>query len=827
MSDEVKWDCPLCTYKNFPVSRKCVLCQGPRPSHVISDLENSEQDIYKVAELEARYKENSGSQKNKEIDALGLKWTCPHCTYLNNNSNSKKCFECRFPRDLKVTPPGDLVPDRSKPLELPESSKASSAQMVSPKTVTKFDIGKTIAAVLKWSCRACTYENFPKVQFCTMCRTKRDAFHEENDGVSPTNQLVLSELQLKIDVDSKNQENIKSAQNSPSRGTGSIQLNNKSGQNSPQNSNEQSKMNVTLVSPASSDKRSGQSSPKNNSGQNSPDIKSSPSTTHRNVTQENIITNKHDSGQNSPKQTSPKNNRSGQVSPQEPGQSSPSNVVRDSQIAIRASKSNRNQNRVRNDGTYIQDTVGAIGGIRDEDRRERRIQKLRKKLSRDDTIWLNACESVVKGDSSGIEIYLTSGGDPARQLTKDEVLILDRPSAYEVGHTLVHLALRFRRDDMVAVLLAATDISSKAFKRLPSYTSPDLSSAIRREISVMLRQRKGTFPCYFLTDTCTFTLPADIYDLPQHLQTQLFDELLDTDVDKELTEEFVINWSVELTENLRSRLYALWNRTAGDCLLDSVLQATWGILDIDNTLRRALSDSLLEARNRFYPKWKEYETVQAHMMNFSLDEDQWQRDWALLLSLASQPGASLEQMHIFALAHILRRPIIVYGVKVVKSFRGESIDFARFEGVYLPLLWERSFCSKTPIALGYTRGHFSALVPMEIDSGVPLAGAHIDNSIDEQVFYLPLVDHEGSFLPIHFVTGTELGQEETTLRRWFDCLVTQEGLFVAIQKIEKRPALVGQMIEVWLDHYRHEAHKCSHTRITSECSSEDESDQEE
>ena len=43
-------------------------------------------------------------------------------------------------------------------------------------------------------------------------------------------------------------------------------------------------------------------------------------------------------------------------------------------------------------------------------------------------------------------------------------------------------------------------------------------------------------------------------------------------------------------------------------------------------------------------------------------------------------GASLEQVHVFALAHILRRPIIIYGVKVVKSFRGESIDFARFEG---------------------------------------------------------------------------------------------------------------------------------------------------
>lgn len=37
-------------------------------------------------------------------------------------------------------------------------------------------------------------------------------------------------------------------------------------------------------------------------------------------------------------------------------------------------------------------------------------------------------------------------------------------------------------------------------------------------------------------------------------------------------------------------------------------------------------------------------------------------------------------------------------------------------GVYLPLLWEPSFCWKSPIALGYTRGHFSALVPVEPDT---------------------------------------------------------------------------------------------------------------
>ena len=62
-------------------------------------------------------------------------------------------------------------------------------------------------------------------------------------------------------------------------------------------------------------------------------------------------------------------------------------------------------------------------------------------------------------------------------------------------------------------------------------------------------------------------------------------------------EEPIINWSLEVTSRLGSRLYALWNRTAGDCLLDSVLQATWGVFDRDNTLRRALADSLMDGAN--------------------------------------------------------------------------------------------------------------------------------------------------------------------------------------------------------------------------------------
>ena len=45
------------------------------------------------------------------------------------------------------------------------------------------------------------------------------------------------------------------------------------------------------------------------------------------------------------------------------------------------------------------------------------------------------------------------------------------------------------------------------------------------------------------------------------------------------------------------------------------LQASWGVFDRDNTLRRAISDSLQEAGHVFYPRWKEWEMRQAQVGN--------------------------------------------------------------------------------------------------------------------------------------------------------------------------------------------------------------------
>jgi ubiquitin thioesterase ZRANB1 len=317
-----------------------------------------------------------------------------------------------------------------------------------------------------------------------------------------------------------------------------------------------------------------------------------------------------------------------------------------------------------------------------EAHQERRIRQLKRQA---DWSWLNACVGIVENNLSAVEHYLARGGNVARALNSNEVLILNRPSAFDVGHTLIHLAIRFHRDELLSRLLAQISSNGPSgIKAVPEFIATDLAADIRRHFSQILRIRKTPFTCHYVNEHATFSLPSDIEELPLTVQEQLYEELLDRDAQKQLENPPpALNWSLEITSRLGSRLMVLWNRSAGDCLLDSCMQATWGVFDRDNVLRRALSESLHQCSNLFYSRWKEYEMIQAAMLHFTLEEAQWVEDWGTLLSLASQPGASLEQLHIFVLAHIFRRPIIVYGVKYVKSFRGEDIGYARFEGQFL------------------------------------------------------------------------------------------------------------------------------------------------
>lgn len=222
---------------------------------------------------------------------------------------------------------------------------------------------------------------------------------------------------------------------------------------------------------------------------------------------------------------------------------------------------------------------------------ERRYWNMRRQA---DWQWLHACLGVVENNYAAVEAYLSCGGNPGRTLTATEVSLLNRNSAFDVGHTLIHLAIRFHRDEMLPMLLTQITGSGPGIKRVPSYVAPDLAADIRRHFAGSLRSRKAqAFPCQYVSEHATFALPAEIEELPNTIQEQLHDELLDRDAQAQLEcSPPALNWSLEITVRLGSRLLVLWNRSAGDCLLDSAMQATWGVFDRDNVLRRALADSL-------------------------------------------------------------------------------------------------------------------------------------------------------------------------------------------------------------------------------------------
>ena len=94
---------------------------------------------------------------------------------------------------------------------------------------------------------------------------------------------------------------------------------------------------------------------------------------------------------------------------------------------------------------------------------------------------------------------------------------------------------------------------------------------------------------------------------------------------------------------------------------------------------------------------------------------------------------SLEDIHVFVLAHVLRRPIIIIADQFLYGFGGEPIAPIPFGGVYLPLECDPSACFKSPLVLAFDSAHFSPLVPSDekkdtknLKASVPLVGPNYE-----------------------------------------------------------------------------------------------------
>lgn len=265
------------------------------------------------------------------------------------------------------------------------------------------------------------------------------------------------------------------------------------------------------------------------------------------------------------------------------------------------------------------------------------------------------------------------------------------------------------------------------------------------------------------TPDFTFTLP-DISIYSEDFRRFLEKDLIECSTLNSLESAQRLNWWAD--SGFCRRLWPLATSGDGNCLLHAASLSMWGFHDRKLTLRSALYKVLSkgEYRDAIWRRWRFHQTRLNKKAGFVYSEIEWAKEWEEIVAMSSpeprqsEKGASrrrsvaidrttdsiddnatyesLEEIHIFALSHVLRRAIIVVADTVLRDMNGEAMAPIPFGGIYLPFEIPANECHRAPLLLTYDMAHFSALVSME--------------STEPTQSLIPLVDYENIFLPIQF-----------------------------------------------------------------------------
>ncbi|KAL2083716.1 hypothetical protein ACEWY4_021489 [Coilia grayii] len=246
---------------------------------------------------------------------------------------------------------------------------------------------------------------------------------------------------------------------------------------------------------------------------------------------------------------------------------------------------------------------------------------------------------------------------------------------------------------------------------------------------------------------------------PQTFREVIQSAILDRAMQTSLEQEKRLNWCREV-----KKLVPLRTNGDGNCLLHAASQYMLGVQDTDLVLRKTLYAVLKDTDTTDFRA--RFQTELLHSQEFTqtglrYSTMNWEEEWKKIVDMASPVSSSnglqfdsLEDIHIFVLSNILRRPIVVIADSVVRSMKsGSSFAPLNVGGIYLPLHWPASECYKYPIVLGYDSQHFAPLITIK-DSG-------------PEIRAVPLINPgRGGFeeLRVHFLTEKEHQQKERLLK---------------------------------------------------------------
>ncbi|XP_053331461.1 OTU domain-containing protein 7B isoform X2 [Spea bombifrons] len=304
-----------------------------------------------------------------------------------------------------------------------------------------------------------------------------------------------------------------------------------------------------------------------------------------------------------------------------------------------------------------------------------------------------------------------------------------------------------RQDDIV---------QEKRLSRGISHASSSIVSLARSHVS-----SNGSSEQALETPVCTFQLP-DLTVYKDEFRNFIERDLIEQSMLVALEHAGRLNWWTQVDPSYQ-RLLPLATTGDGNCLLHAASLGMWGFHDRDLMLRKSLYNLMEKGAEKeaLKRRWRFQQTVQNKESGLVYTEEEWQKEWNDLIKLASSEPRmhygtnggncggvesseepvyeSLEEFHVFVLAHVLKRPIVVVADTMLRDSGGEAFAPIPFGGIYLPLEVPANKCHTSPLVLAYDQAHFSALVSMEQNE-----------HSKEQAPFIPLTDSEHKLLPVHF-----------------------------------------------------------------------------
>ncbi|VDM23975.1 unnamed protein product [Toxocara canis] len=399
----------------------------------------------------------------------------------------------------------------------------------------------------------------------------------------------------------------------------------------------------------------------------------------------------------------------------------------------------------------------------------------------EDTVWFGAKVRDVMGNQLEKAHFRLS-----TMLDKDEGAHAEALEEFvAITHTTPKLARVFLEGDAWDVAASVQRFNNwNKRNEGPQTISPSTSNGKVEEASndsSDYEERKWSWNVAkrFEMPSCAFVLP-NLSELPAEFRHFLEEDLIETTILKKLENSGHLNWWC--WNGGGQRLWPLSTSGDGNCLLHAASLGLWGVHDRHLMLRKTLHEMITRGsrRHTLYRRWRFAESKANQESGLTLSDEEWQKEWKILLDSAAatprkagqplviltlceslsmlyictymyiytklesensgseQVYASLETIHVFALAHALKRSIIVVSDTVLRNAMGEELSPIPFGGIYLPLECPPEQCIRSPLVLCYDSAHFSAVVTMRPTPNSTLLPV------------IPIVDRDRNLLPVHF-----------------------------------------------------------------------------